>query len=84
MKDNFLFTIEAYCSPKNSITIEKSKAIPVENSTDDYIVLIDTSKIGTGTLKCKVIVEIPDGDFDDDFRTEVSIIDTGIEIVKSI
>jgi hypothetical protein len=84
MKDDFLFTIEAYCSPKNSITIEKDKAIPVENSKDDYIILIDTYKVGTGTLKCKVIAEIPDGDFDNDYRTEVSIIDTGINIVKSI
>jgi hypothetical protein len=78
------FTVEAYCSAKKSLIINKTQAKPVDNSNSDYIIMIDTSEIGTGNLKCKVTAYIPDGDFEDEERTEVSIIDTGIEIVKSI
>lgn len=82
--EEFLFIVEAYCSSKNSIKIFKDEAIKVNNSDDDYIVLIDTLKLGTGTLKCKIAVTLPDADFEDGDRTEVTIIDTGINIIKSI
>lgn len=88
------FTVEAYCSTKKSLIINKSKesndprVIPVtgvDEKPNDYIILIDTSEVGTGNLKCKVTAYIPDPDFGlEETRTEVSIIDTGIEIVKSI
>lgn len=81
------FTVEVYCSAKKSLIIDKSNtqlAKPVEGVENDYIILIDTSVIGTGNLKCKVTAYIPDDDFEFETRTEVSIIDTGIEIVKSI
>lgn len=81
------FIVEVYCSAKKSLIINKSNtqlAKPVEGAENDYIILIDTSEIGTGNLKCKVTAYIPDDDFEDEERTEVSIIDTGIEIVKSI
>lgn len=82
---DYNFTVEAYCSTKKYLTINKSQAKPVENSENDYIIMIDTSEIGTGNLKCKVTAYIPDSDFGNgETRTEVSIIDTGIEIVKSI
>lgn len=82
--EEFLFIVEAYCSSKSYIKIHKDEAIKVNNSDDDYIVLIDTLKLGTGTLKCKVVVTLPDTDFKDGDRTEVTIIDTGINIIKSI
>lgn len=85
--EDYDFTVEAYCSTKKSLIISKSEAKPVEGSGEkinDYIIMIDTSEIGTGNLKCKVTAYIPDDDFEFGKRTEVSIIDTGIEIVKSI
>lgn len=87
---DYAFTVEAYCSSKKSLTIESSDkklAKPVEGfngKINDYIIMIDTSEIGTGNLKCKVTAYIPDDDFEFGKRTEVSIIETGIEIVKSI
>lgn len=83
------FTVEAYCSAKKSLIINKSNAIPVnpaeDGKTNDYVILIDTSEVGTGNLKCKITAYIEDADFGvGETRTEVSIIDTGIEIVKSI
>lgn len=62
---------------------------------DSFILLLDTNFIGTGSVKCKVTAYLPDQDFEntddnntgdikDSFRTEVSIVDTGIIIEKSI
>lgn len=61
-----------------------------------FILLINTELLGTGSVKCKVTAYLPDDDFEpkddnnvstvdiDGFRTEVSIVDTGITIEKSI
>lgn len=59
-----------------------------------FILLIDTESLGVGGVKCKVTAYLPDSDFKADnnnasnlknnYRTEVSIVDTGITIKKSI
>lgn len=74
------FTVECFCSPKQSITIHKSDAIRIDK--DNYVVLVDTNAIGVGTLRCKLIAQVPDADFDDLKRTDVSLINTGINIIK--
>lgn len=81
MKD-YDFEIEVFCTPKKSVTITKEDAIEIDQN--NYVVLVDTNEIGVGTLKVKVIAHIPDGDFGDQARTEVSVEDTGIEIIKTI
>lgn len=80
--DNYEFEIEVYCSPKKSIVIKKDDAIRVDES--NYVILIDSEVVGAGDLKCKITAHIPDGDFEDNIRTEVIGIDTGINIVKAI
>lgn len=71
-----------------------------KNSSDEidpnsFILLINTEKLGTGSVKCKVTAYLLDEDFkktddnytgtlDNNYRTEVSIVDTGITIEKSI
>jgi hypothetical protein len=80
--DNYEFEIEVYCSPKKSIVIKKSDAIRIDES--NYVILIDSEVVGAGDLKCKITAHIPDGDFEDNIRTEVIGIDTGINIVKTI
>lgn len=80
--DNYDFVVTVYCSTSKAIIIPKADAIRVDES--NYIVRIDTTTIGAGKLKCKVEAELPDGDFPDQLRTEVMIIDTGIEIVKAL
>lgn len=60
-----------------------------------FILLIDTESLGVGGVKCKVTAYLPDSDFEatdnnnasnlkNEYRTEVSIVDTGITIEKSI
>lgn len=80
--DDYDFYVDVYCSPKNTITFKKEELIRVDNS--NYIILIDSAKIGAGEIKCKVTAYIPDADFDDGLRTEVIGIETGINIVKNI
>lgn len=80
--DDYDFEVETYCSPKKSIITKKSEAIRVDGN--NYVVLVDTSTVGAGDLKCKVTAYLPDADFSDMLRTEVVSIDTGINIIKSI
>lgn len=80
--DDYNFEFDIYCSPKNTINIKKGDAIRIDQ--DNYVILVDTNAVGAGALKVKIVMEIPDADFDDEMRTEVEIIDTKINIVKSL
>lgn len=79
--DDYDFTIEAYCSAKRVMTIKKEDALRVDSS--NYIILLDTTILGAGNLKCKITAHIPDDDFSDALRTEVVVVDTGVTIMKS-
>lgn len=74
------WTAHVYCNSKASLNLSKSDAIKKDD--DNYIILIDTSLLGTGDLKCKLTAYIPDADFIDGLRTEIVGINTGITIVK--
>lgn len=80
--DDYDFEVEVYCSPKKTISCNKNQLIRMDK--DNYIMLIDTEILGAGTIKAKITACIPDGDFEDGLRTEVKIIDTGINIVKTL
>ena len=80
--DDYDFTVDVYCSSQETITITKNEAIRIDEN--NYIVLVDTTKLGTGTIKCKINAYIPDEDFPIDFkRTEVVCINTNIKIVEN-
>ena len=80
--DDYDFTVSLYCSTSKAVVVPKQDAIRVDDS--NYIVCADTTILGAGKLKCRVEANLPDGDFSDQLRTEVMIIDTGIEIVKTL
>lgn len=80
--DNYEFKIEAYCSSKKNVIIEKKDTIRIDES--NYVIRLNSEDLGVGDLKCKITAHIPDADFDDNFRTEVVIMDTGLTIVKTI
>ena len=89
---NYDFKVEAYCNPNKVLTILKEQAIPHsyedENNeiTDNYIVIVPTSEVGPGTLKCKITAYVQDPDLvgisEDPIRTEVAVYNTDIQIVK--
>lgn len=75
------YTTEVYCSQRRKITIPKADAIYIDD--ENFVVCVDSSILGIGTIVCKVIAHIPDADFQDGIRTEVVAINTGINIVKN-
>lgn len=79
--DNYDFTVTAYCSSNKTVVIPKADAIRIDSS--NYVLRLDTMAIGAGRLRCRVVAELPDGDFPDQLRTEVVVVDTGIEILKA-
>lgn len=82
--DDYDFNVELIGGSfkKTSKVINKEDAKRVDS--DNYIICFDTTELGVGPLKCKITAYLPDGDFRDGKRTEITEIDTGIEIVNSI
>ena len=79
--ESYDFKVEIYTLPSKVLTFKKSDAIRVDSN--NYIVLVDTSLLGAGEIKCKVTAYIPDGDFQDGLRTEIAVTNTGIDISRS-
>lgn len=62
----------------NSITIPKSQMIVDDG---DYYIAFDTKVLGVGTVRAIVIAEIPDTDYQEGVRTEITIIEHFAEIL---
>ena len=77
---------------KQSITLSKKGEVLSAGlkqvDGNNYIVAFDTQDLGLGRIICRVIAHIDDGDFDfqnhDNKRTEITEVNTGIEVVKSL
>ena len=80
--DDYDWSVDVYCSTKRVLTVPKSSAIKIDSN--NYVLLVDTEELGAGDVKCKITAHIPDFDFPDTLRTEVSMIDTGINVIKTI
>lgn len=81
--------VELYCTPKKSITIKKTddgtndtdkRVVSVDKN--NYLLLIDTTELGAGTIMAKITAHLNDDQFPDKLRTEIVLIDTGITINK--
>lgn len=72
--DSWVFSVTG---TKGTVEISSNDTTNVINKTDHYVVFIDTSKTGTGTLKGRVRMEIRDTDYTDadggNIRPEVSL-----------
>ena len=80
--EDYDFSIEIWTSMKRVVTIPKKEAIKIDK--DNYVILVDTTLLGGGDLKAKVIANIPDFDYPDTIRTEIVALDLGIKILKTI
>ncbi len=61
-------------------SVEMHKEDMIKESDDSYVAVIDSEKLGLGSLKVKVVAQIPDKDCSDGYRQEVGIVSTGITI----
>lgn len=75
--DDVAFTCR-FWTFKESITLPKEEMIRLD--ADNYIAVIDSTKIGRGTIKVQTTVQIPDTDVNGGIRTEIYTEDTGIKI----
>lgn len=73
---------ELYCNTRKVVKIPKSSAKKKDNN--NYIIMLDTNEVGVGALRCRITAQIPDTDFADKLRTEVTVINTDINIVQPI
>ena len=80
--DDYNFEVEVYCSSKFSVVITKDKAVRVDEN--NYIILVDTNDLGSGKIKLKITAYIPDENFPDHLRTEVTYVNTNISILMGI
>lgn len=78
--DDYEWYVECYCSDETPIKITKDKARRVDDS--NFIITLNTQQLGIGPLQCIITAHIPDEDFDDKLRTEISRINTNINIIN--
>ena len=73
--------VEFHCrfwTYRGSVTIKKEKMVRIDE--DNYMAVIDSSRIGRGTIKVQTTVLVPDSDCDGGIRTEIYTEETGIRI----
>lgn len=80
--EDYDFSVDIWTSMKRILNIPKSECIKIDK--DNYVILVDTSLLGAGDIKAKVIANIPDFDFPDTVRTEVVALDLGITVLKML
>lgn len=61
-------------------TVSKDEMIYVDD--DSYIALVDTSGMSSGVLRNRITCEVPDSDFPDEYRTEITDVDTGVILYR--
>ena len=76
---DYNFECEFFCYTSRKVYIAKEAMIMQDK--DNYVATLDSKNLGSGSLKCKITAYIPDVDFKDRLRTEVLVIDTGIQIM---
>ena len=76
---------------KQSVTLSKkgdtlTDGLRQGDDENNYIVAFNTEDLGLGRVVCRVVAYIPDGDFNLQDRkiTEITEVNTGIEVVKSL
>lgn len=72
--DDVEFEAVFYVYANRTVTIPKSGM--TRQASDTYVMLLDTSRLGGGRVKCQVRVEIPDANSESGARTEIIAMDT--------
>ena len=67
--DDCDFVVEAWCYPRRVIEIDKAEA--VREDAGNYSIIVDTALVGSGSLKMRVRIKVPDTDLAAGYRMEV-------------
>ena len=74
------FVCEFYTRLESPFSVKKEEMIKVD--ADGYIACVDTEGMKPGTLRCRITVDIPDKDFDDQYRREIVDVEIGVKIYR--
>lgn len=77
--DDYKFECEFYCYTSRKVTITKAEML--RQDENNYLAVLDSKNLGSGSLKCKITANIPDTDCEDGLRTEVLVVNTGLQII---
>lgn len=78
---DYNFTVRFYTRALKPVVVNKEDMIEIDR--DNYIALVDTKTMTAGAIQMVIQAELPDADFEDDLRTEITMpISTGIILVK--
>lgn len=72
------FTGNFFTHEDRVLTMTKDQFIKVDD--DNYVAIIDTSKIGGGNIMCRLEVKVPDTEMANNERLEIVTFKTGIRI----
>lgn len=78
--DDYDFTIEAYCSSHRKQIFTKNDAKRID--ADNYKIIIDTTIIGTGVVKIRVVARIPNINYPDGYREAVTYLNPKLRIER--
>lgn len=78
---DYEWTAYIWTSSYRVVEVHKSDCIPMDDGS--YVIILDTSKVGVGALKLKIVAEFPDGDFEDGYKTTIGVAKDITQIVKS-
>ena len=80
--DDYDISVELFTTKSNIVTLTKGDRVREDQS--NYIVPVETAKIGCGRLKCRVIAHIPDTDFYKNYRVEIQDFVTNLNIIERL
>ncbi len=66
---DFDWVAHLWTNSSRIIQIPKNECIPQDGGA--FVIRLNTLDVGTGSLKLKIVAEIPDADFSDGFRTTI-------------
>lgn len=78
--DDMDLDITFFCTPIKRVIYKKADAKRIDDS--NYVFLLNSKDLGLGDIKAQIKAQIPDGDFKDRKRTEITVVDTNITIKK--
>lgn len=78
--DDMEFSIDFFTSAANKITLSKSQLI--REDANEYIAIIDTAELSSGSIQMKVTCRVPDEQISGGWRTEIGVADTGVKVQK--
>lgn len=66
-------------NPTDSVQFAKSDCLQVD--ADHYVARVDTQELGTGVYGARLVVDIPDTDYQTGYRTEIMSFDPHIKVI---